>query len=145
MHVISGLADCAAKADAVARRPKADAGSAAGRLVDKLALSGQLRPGTLVRALKRGEIEQFDLGLARMLELSPAGLEGIFYGSDGAGAALACHAAGIDRCVFPTILALSREARGLSASSANQHAIDTAFATPRHVARMRLHASRSLA
>jgi uncharacterized protein (DUF2336 family) len=89
-------------------RPSAD------RLIDKLAESGQLRAGFLLRVLQQGQIEIFDAGLARLLELPPEKSSHQFYQCGPTAVALACRAVGIDRCVFPTVYTLSRHSRGMA-------------------------------
>jgi uncharacterized protein (DUF2336 family) len=83
------------------------------KLVDKLAISGQLRAGFLLRVLHQGQIDLFDLAFARLLNISPAEQRHKFYETGPKSVALACRAAGIDRCVFSTVFNLSRQARNL--------------------------------
>jgi uncharacterized protein (DUF2336 family) len=83
------------------------------RLVTKLASSGQLRAGFLLRVLQQGQVDLFDAGLACLLDLPLAQSRERFYGGGPTAVALACRAVGIDRCVFPTVYALSRQSQGM--------------------------------
>jgi uncharacterized protein (DUF2336 family) len=85
------------------------------KLIDKLAASGQLKAGFLLRVLGQGQIDLFELGLARLLQLPPSEMRAKFYDDGPRAVALACRAASIDRCVFPTVFRLSREAHNLRA------------------------------
>jgi uncharacterized protein (DUF2336 family) len=93
--------------------PRSPPAAGAEKLVDKLALSGQLKAGFLLRVLSQGQIDLFDLALARLVELPLSDLRHKFYETGPRSVALACRAVGIDRCVFPTIFNLSRQARHL--------------------------------
>jgi uncharacterized protein (DUF2336 family) len=86
----------------------------ADRLVTKLASSGQLRAGFLLRVLQQGQLGLFDAGLARLLDLPLARSREQFYEGGPAAVALACRAVGIDRCVFSTVYTLSRRSRGMA-------------------------------
>jgi Uncharacterised protein conserved in bacteria (DUF2336) len=113
------------------------------RLIDKLWLSGELRASFLVRVLKQGEVELFDFGLAKILGVSLAGFRDRFY-RDGPGtAALACRAAGMDRCVFQTIYSLSRRAHGMvhCLRSTDIADVEAAFLKPKIEARALLQAA----
>lgn len=79
------------------------------RLVDKLKSAGQLRPGLLIRAIREKRLSLFAHGLAALggfsvsqarAALSAPTPEGLYY---------ACAAVGIDRAVFPTLLAELRK------------------------------------
>ncbi|HJW40974.1 MAG TPA: DUF2336 domain-containing protein [Rhizomicrobium sp.] len=85
------------------------------KLIDKLAASGQLKAGFLMRVLHQGQSDLFDLGLARLVNLPPAELHAKFYGEPRA-VALACRAVGIDRCVFNTVFNLSRQSHDMRAA-----------------------------
>lgn len=106
------------------------------RLIEKLAASGQLKASFLMRVLNQGQIELFDAGLARLLGLPVAGLRERFYERGPRAVALACRAAGIDRCVFQTIFTLSRRAHGMvqPLRSNDMAEIDAAFRTPKPAA-----------
>jgi uncharacterized protein (DUF2336 family) len=94
--------------------PSHDTRSSADRLIDKMQASGQLRAGFLLRVLQQGQIELFDAGLARLLELPPEKSKHQFYQCGPTAVALACRAVGIDRCVFPTVYTLSRHSRDMA-------------------------------
>jgi uncharacterized protein (DUF2336 family) len=106
------------------------------QLIEKLAASGQLRASFLMRVLNQGQIELFDAGLARLLGLPVTGLRERFYERGPRAVALACRAAGIDRCVFQTIFTLSRRAHGIvqRLQSNDMAEIDAAFQTPKPAA-----------
>lgn len=91
--------------------PRSPPAAGAEKLVDKLAVSGQLKAGFLLRVLNQGQIDLFDLALARLVELPLSDMRWKFYETGPRSVALACRAVGIDRCVFPTIFNLSRQAR----------------------------------
>jgi uncharacterized protein (DUF2336 family) len=96
-----------------AQAPKATPTEGAGKLVDKLAASGQLKAGFLLRVLHQGQIDLFDLAFAKLLGLTLSESRRVFYEIGPRGVALACRAVGIDRCVFATVFNLSRQARGV--------------------------------
>jgi uncharacterized protein (DUF2336 family) len=106
------------------------------RLIEKLAASGQLKASFLMRVLNQGQIELFDAGLARLLGLPVTGLRERFYERGPKAVALACRAAGIDRCVFSTIFTLSRKAHGIvqPLQSNDMAEIDAAFRTAKPAA-----------
>lgn len=106
------------------------------RLIEKLAASGQLKASFLMRVLNQGQIELFDAGLARLLGLPVIGLRERFYERGPRAVALACRAAGIDRCVFQTIFTLSRKAHGMvePLQTNDMAEIDAAFRTPKPAA-----------
>lgn len=98
------------------------------RLVTKLASSGQLRAGFLLRVLQQGQLDLFDAGLARLLDLPLAQSRERFY-SGATAVALACRAVGIDRCVFPTVYTLSRQSQGMTSalSPSERKRVDEVF------------------
>ena len=106
------------------------------KLIEKLAIGGQLRAGFLLRALQMGETELFDLAFAMLLDLDLEAFRRVYYTKDAHRAALACRAVGIDRCAFPTVYGLS--ARD-GASCFPENAIEIAFCLPRPEARALLH------
>jgi hypothetical protein len=73
---------------------------------------------------------------ARLLGLPVTGLRERFYERGPKSVALACRAAGIDRCVFSTIFTLSRKAHGMvqPLRSNDMADIDAAFLTPKPAA-----------
>ena len=106
--------------------PSADS---AQRLIDKLAASGQLRTGFLMRVLGQGQADMFDIAFARMLEVDLAGFRKVFYEGGARSVALSCRAVGIDRAVFTTVFNLSRQSRRLPAilAKTDLSAVDTIF------------------
>ena len=94
--------------------PKDPPADSAQKLIEKLAASGQLKAGFLMRVLSQGQVDLFDLAFSRMLDVELARFRTTFYEGGARLVALACRAAGIDRSVFATVFNLSRQARGLS-------------------------------
>jgi uncharacterized protein (DUF2336 family) len=101
------------------------------KLVDKLAIAGQLKPGFLLRVLQQGQTELFDLAFAKLLEIDQTKFCEIFYRKGPRPAALACHAVGIDRCVFPTVFNHSRRSRSINPilSMEDRTEIETVFSS----------------
>ena len=99
--------------------PKDPPADGAQKLIEKLAASGQLKAGFLMRVLSQGQTDLFDLAFARLLDMDLNRFRRAFYDSGARAVALSCRAAGIDRSVFPTVFNLSRQARGLAASLAD--------------------------
>jgi uncharacterized protein (DUF2336 family) len=93
--------------------PKTPPAESAQKLIDKLAASGQLKAGFLLRVLHQGQLDLFDLALAKMANLPLAEMRTKFYDGGPRAVALACRGVGIDRCVFNTVFNLSRQARGM--------------------------------
>ena len=91
--------------------PKTPPAEGAQKLIEKLANAGQLKAGFLLRVLHQGQIDLFDLALARMLAMPLTELRHSLYEKGPRAVALACRAVGIDRCVFATVFNLSRQAR----------------------------------
>jgi uncharacterized protein (DUF2336 family) len=106
------------------------AGSAQ-KLVEKMAAAGQLKAGFLMRVLSQGQTDLFDLAFARLVGLELNLFRKTFYEGGARQVALACHAASIDRSVFPTVFNLSRQARGLTPgmSSADLQAAEPVFSS----------------
>jgi uncharacterized protein (DUF2336 family) len=88
--------------------PPADS---AQKLIEKLAVSGQIKASFLMRVLSQGQIDLFELAFARLLELDLARFRQLFYDGGVRVVALACRAGGIDKAAFPTVFNLSRQAR----------------------------------
>jgi uncharacterized protein (DUF2336 family) len=111
--------------------PKDSPTESAQKLIDKLAASGQLKTGFLMRVLSQGQMELFDLAFARLLEIDVAGFRTLFYNGGARNVALACRATGIDRAVFATVYNLSRQARGLNMAltPVDFQLVDSIFAT----------------
>jgi uncharacterized protein (DUF2336 family) len=98
--------------------PKDPPADSAQKLIEKLAASGQLKAGFLMRVLSQGQTDLFDLAVARLLDMDLACFRKAFYEGGARPVALSCRAAGIDRSVFNTVFNLSRQARGLSVTLA---------------------------
>ena len=93
------------------------------RLVEKLDAAGQLRPGYLLRALREHKLSLFEAALSRLAGVALSDLQAAMTSDRPEILALACLAAGIDRSVFPTLLARVRELnRGLPAAGAGGEA-----------------------
>ncbi|HEY0267254.1 MAG TPA: DUF2336 domain-containing protein [Rhizomicrobium sp.] len=109
--------------------PKDPPADSAQKLIEKLAASGQLKAGFLMRVLSQGQADLFDLAFARLLDLELTLFRKTFYEGGAHPVALACRAAGIDRSVFPTVFNLSRQARGQSVAltGADTLAVDKVF------------------
>jgi uncharacterized protein (DUF2336 family) len=82
------------------------------RLIAKLDVAGQLRPGYLLRALREQKLSLFVGGLTTLGRFEPAHVQRAVDADKPELLALACAAVGIDRSVFPTILELVRELNG---------------------------------
>ena len=89
--------------------------NSAHKLVEKLAASGQLKAGFLMRVLSQGQLDLFDLAFAKLMNMELSAFRGAFYERGAHIVALACRAAGIDRSVFATVFNLSRQAHGMAA------------------------------
>ena len=93
--------------------PSTPPAASAAKLIEKLAISGQLKAGFLLRVLHQGQTDLFDLALSRLVSLPLPELRLKFYEGGPRAVALACRAVGIDRCVFNTVYNLSRQAHGM--------------------------------
>jgi len=109
--VDSALADANKVLKSEPAGPKDPPPDSAQKLIEKLAASGQLKAGFLMRVLSQGQADLFDLAFARLLELELEKFRPFFYQDGVRPVALACRAAGIDRSVFATVFNLSRQAR----------------------------------
>jgi uncharacterized protein (DUF2336 family) len=89
--------------------------SQAQALIDKLHESGQLKSAFLIKSLSQGEVELFELGFAKLINLKADIMRKILYNRGPDGLAIACRAVAIDRSIFLTIFKLSREARQMTA------------------------------
>ena len=78
-------------------------------LVEKLDAAGQLKPGYLLRVLREGRLSLFLAALARLSRLDEVDLRRGMSSDRPELLALACIAAGVDRGVFPAVLARVRE------------------------------------
>lgn len=103
--------------------------NSAQKLVEKLAASGQLKAGFLMRVLSQGQTDLFDLAFAKLMNMDLAAFRARFYEHGARAVALACRAAGIDRSVFATVFNLSRQSRGATTvlSAMDTAAVDTVF------------------
>ncbi|WP_304164299.1 DUF2336 domain-containing protein [Phenylobacterium aquaticum] len=79
------------------------------RLLAKLDVAGQLRPGYLLRALREQKLSLFIGGLTTLGRFDPDQIRRALDSDRPELLALACASVGIDRSVFPTILDLVRE------------------------------------
>ena len=109
----AAIVEAARMAKSPPQSPQAVPAESAQKLIEKLAISGQLRAGFLLRVLHQGQIDLFDLAFARLLNIPLAEQRYKFYETGPKAVALACRAVGIDRCVFATVFNLSRQARNL--------------------------------
>ncbi len=112
-------------------QPKSPPAQGAQKLIDKLAASGQLKAGFLLRVLHQGHTDLFDLGLAKLVNLPLTELRAKFYQGGPRAVALACRCVGIDRCVFTTVFNLSRQAHNMrtTLTFADMADVDRVFAT----------------
>jgi len=78
------------------------------QLVAKLDMSGQLRPGFLVKALKDRRLSLFIAGLATLGRFEARDVRKALDSDRPEILALACAAVGVDRTVFPSLLAQVR-------------------------------------
>jgi uncharacterized protein (DUF2336 family) len=78
------------------------------QLVTKLDMSGQLRPGFLVKALKDRRLSLFIAGLATLGRFESREIRKALESNRPEVLALACAAVGVDRTVFPSLLAQVR-------------------------------------
>jgi uncharacterized protein (DUF2336 family) len=115
--IVGGAVDQATRA--VATPAASDPSDGGRKLVDKLAIAGQLKPGFLVRVLQQGQTDLFEIAFAKLLDLEPIAFREVFYRKGPRPVALACRAVGIDRCVFPTIYSTSRQARSINPALSN--------------------------
>lgn len=82
------------------------------RLVDKLRVSGDLRPGFLVRALREKQLGLFEHGLAGLSGFPIVQVRQAIQRPSPDALYLACASIGIDRAVFPTVLKELRDLTG---------------------------------
>lgn len=78
------------------------------KLIEKLALAGQLKPAFLVKALNTRQYELFELGLGRLLNLPDTAIQSLLYKKNGYYLALACRALSIDKMIFISMFAQIR-------------------------------------
>jgi uncharacterized protein (DUF2336 family) len=111
--------------------PRTPPAESAQKLIEKLAIAGQLKAGFLLRVLHQGQLDLFDLALARLVNLPLGEVRAKFYDGGPRAVALACRGVGIDRCVFNTVYNLSRQARNMrtTLTPADQTEVDRVFTT----------------
>ena len=78
------------------------------RVVQKLKAGRQLRPGLLLRSLKDGKLTLFTLALAELGGFTTDEVRQAMDAPSPEPLSLACAAVGVDRSVFPSLLALLR-------------------------------------
>jgi len=127
--VDAALASATQAVKSAAPGPKDPPADSAHKLIDKLAASGQLKTGFLMRVLSQGQVDLFDLAFSRLLGVELASFRAGFYNGGARMVALSCRAVGIDRAVFTTVFNLSRQARGMAAAlnSGDIAAVDSIF------------------
>jgi uncharacterized protein (DUF2336 family) len=110
---------------------KHDVSESSRKLVDKLAAAGQLKAGFLLRVLHQGQMDMFETAFAKLLGVDLPSMRRLLYENGPRPVALACRAAGIDKCVFSTVFNLSRQARGQrpTLGPAERAEIEDVFAT----------------
>jgi uncharacterized protein (DUF2336 family) len=118
-------------AQSITIKPPLDSLDSCQKLVDKLAVGGQLKAGFLLRVLQHGQIDLFDVAYAKLLELRLSVFRELFYRRGPKPVAFACRAAGIDRSVFSTVFTLSRRARALDPGLTTEEraGVDAIFAS----------------
>lgn len=109
--------------------PSADREDMERRLIAKLAASGQLRPGYLLRTLREGKRSLFELGLSALSGIAPGDLRRAMTSDRPELLAYACVAVGMDKSVFPTVLAGVRQLNGghPRSSAETRRMVDVAF------------------
>ncbi len=110
---------------------KSPPAESAQKLIEKLGAAGQLKAGFLLRVLHQGQLDLFDLALAKLVGLPLPELRLKFYNGGPRAVALACRAVGIDRCVFNTVYNLARQARDLrtALTAADMAEVERVFKT----------------
>lgn len=109
---------------------KPDFSESCRKLVEKLSAAGQLKAGFLLRVLQQGQMDLFETGFAKVLNIDLPSMQRLLYENGARPVALACRAAGIDKSVFGTVFNLSRQARGRkhALSAEERIEIDNVFA-----------------
>ena len=79
------------------------------RLIGKLHMAGQLKPGYLLRALREGKLSLFDAALSALGDYRKNTVRTALDADQPEALALACAGVGVDRGAFLTILGLVRE------------------------------------
>lgn len=98
------------------------------RLIAKLDAAGQLRPGYLLRTLREGKMSMFESALATLGGFTTKQVHRAMESGRPELLAMACTAVGIDRSVFPTLLALvNRQRKGGAENAASLKGVGAAF------------------
>ncbi len=80
--------------------------SPSGNLVEKLHKAGELSTGYMLKSLRQGEIELFELSFAKLSGLSIKLIRHVLYADNKELLAVACKLIKLDRIVFSTIYEL---------------------------------------
>lgn len=75
-------------------------------LIQKLYLAGELTNGFLLKSLRQGEIDLFEISFATLCGLTRHELQNFLYTTEPKRLAIACRALDLDRSIFGTILEL---------------------------------------
>lgn len=73
-------------------------------LIDKLHTAGELTTGFLLKSLRQGEIDLFELTFAKLADLTRLQIQGILYSKNPPLLAVACKALNLDKIIFSTML-----------------------------------------
>ncbi|MBL4665984.1 MAG: DUF2336 domain-containing protein [Sneathiella sp.] len=76
-------------------------------LVDKLFTAGELSVGFLLKSLRQGEVDLFEITFAKLLTLSRQQIQQILYTKDPQRLGVACKALKLDKVIFSTMLDLT--------------------------------------
>lgn len=112
------------------------------RLVEKLYDGQQLSAGFLIKCLNSGQYEMFELGFAKLVNLTVDVFRKVIYNRSPDALALACRVVGIDRSAFPSILkavAHARDGTSEPSLSETEHALDIFKRMDRRKAEITLH------
>ena len=82
------------------------------QLIAKMDMAGQLRPGYLLKALKEQKLSLFVAALAALGRFEAREVKSALRADNPEALALACVAVGVDRTIFPTLLAQVRNLNG---------------------------------
>ena len=82
------------------------------RLIGKLHLAGQLKPGYLIRALRERKLSLFEAALCALGDYNRLLVRAAMEADQSDALALACAGVGVDRSAFMTILGLVRDLNG---------------------------------
>lgn len=88
--------------------------------IDGLMEAGELNPRFAVKALREGNIELFELALAKLSDLHPTRVRRLIYDPKAQGLAVVCKATGFERATFLSIHRLVRSARGVTQQPSHQ-------------------------